>query len=112
MRNLLYKNLTSPDRTQRIITSSEITNKEGVHSVVRRHFACRIKQIDSLDVSKPAPYLYVVKERNTKQKREHFFCKLKGSILTVSQEKIFLVTFIHTLNIELTCSSNLSTILG
>ncbi len=113
MRNLLYKNLTSTDRTQRIITSSEITDKEGVHSVVRRHFMCRIKQIDSLEAPKPSPYLYVAKERNTKQKREHFFCKLKGNILSTNKEKLFLITFVHTLNIELTTSNNnLNPLLG
>jgi len=106
MRDLLYKNLTSTDRTRKVITSSEITDKQGVHSVVRRHFACRIKQIDSLEAPNPSPYLYVIKERNTKQKREHFFCKLKGNVLTKNNEKLFLVTFVHTLNIELTASDN------
>ena len=113
MRNLLYKNLTSIDRTRRILTSSEITDKEGVHSVVRRHFACMIKQIDSPDLFKPEPYLYVVKERNTREKREHFFCKLKGNILAVNKEKIFLITFMHTLNIELTATNgNLNALSG
>jgi len=36
MRSLLYKNLTSADRSRRVIASSETTDKEGVHSVVRR----------------------------------------------------------------------------
>ena len=113
MRDLLYKNLTSTDRTRKVITSSEIADKEGVHSVVRRHFACRIKQVDSLAVFKSEPYLYVIKERNTKQKREHFFCKLKGNVLAKNNDKLFLISFVHTLNIELTTSENkLSTQLG
>ena len=106
MRDLLYRNLTSIDRTRKVITSSEITDKEGVHSVVRRHFTCSIKQIDSPGVTEPVPYLYVVKERNTKQKWEHFFCKLKGSVLSVNKEKLFLISFVHTLNISLTTSDN------
>lgn len=106
MRNLLYKNLTSADRSRRVIASSETTDKEGVHSVVRRHFACMIKQVESASLVKPEPYLYVLKERNTKQKREHFFCKIKGSILVVNKGKLFLIFFVHTLNIELTATDS------
>jgi hypothetical protein len=102
MRDLLYKNLTSADRSRRVIASSEITDKEGVHSVVRRHFACMVRQVENAEVAKPAPYLYVLKERNTLEKRERFFCKIKGSMLAVNKDKYFLVVFVHTLNIQLT----------
>jgi len=102
MRDLLYKNLTSADRSRRVIASSEITDKEGVHSVVRRHFACMVRQVENAEVAKPAPYLYVLKERNTLEKRERFFCKIKGSMLAVNKDKHFLVVFVHTLNIQLT----------
>ena len=81
MRDLLYKNLTSVNRGRKIITSSEITDKDGVHSVVRRYFACIIKQVESTPVEKPAPYLYALKEKNTKEKREHFFCKVNGLLI-------------------------------
>ena len=108
MRDLLYKNLTSPDRSRKVIVSSEITDKEGVHSVVHRHFACIIKPIENGAIAKPQPYLYVLKERNTKEKREHFFCKIKGGILAVNKGKLLLITFVHTLNIALTASAKLS----
>jgi len=108
MRDLLYKNLTSADRSRKIIASSEITDKEGIHSVVRRHFACIVRQVEKAYVVKPAPYLYVLKERNTKEKREHFFCKVKGSLLVVNKEKLFLIVFVHTLSIQLTAAEKLS----
>jgi hypothetical protein len=112
MRDLLYKNLTSADRSRRVVASSEITDKEGVHSVVRRHFAFMIRQVDNSDVVKPAPYLYVLKERNTREKREHFFCKIKGSLLAVNKGKFFLVVFVHTLSIQLTANEKLSEQVG
>jgi hypothetical protein len=107
MRDLLYKNLTSPDRKRRVIASSEISDKEGVHSVVRRHFFCMIKQVDKADVQKPAPYLYVLKERNTPERREHFFCKVKGSLLAVNNGKFYIVFFSHTLSIQLTATDKI-----
>jgi len=112
MRDLLYKNLTSADRSRRVVASSEITDKEGVHSVVRRHFAFMIRQVDNSDVVKPAPYLYVLKESNTREKREHFFCKIKGSLLAVNKGKFFLVVFVHTLSIQLTANEKLSEQVG
>ena len=112
MRDLLYKNLTSADRKRRVIASSEITDKEGVHSVVRRHFSYMIRQVEKADVVKPAPYLYVLKERNTREKKEHFFCKIKGSLLAVNKGKFFLIVFVHTLSIQLTASEKLSEQIG
>jgi len=108
MRDLLYKNLTFPNRGRKIIASSEIADKEGVHSVVRRHFAYMIKPIKNAAEIKFKPYLYVLKERNTKQKREHFFCKLKGSLLAENQGKFMHILFLHTLNVELTASVKLN----
>ena len=108
MRDLLYKNLTFPNRGRKIIASSEVVDKEGVHSVVRRHFAYIVKSIKSSDEVKTQPYLYVLKERNTQQKREHFFCKMKGSILALNQGKLMHILFVHTLNIQLTASVKLS----
>lgn len=112
MRNLLYKNLSCPKRGRKIITSAETADKEGVHSVVRRHFAYIVKPITSPEVNKPEPYLYVLKQRNTLLKREHFFCKVKGSVLAQNEGKFYLIIFVHTLNVELTASVKLSEQIG
>ena len=108
MRDLLYKNLTFADRGRKIIASSEIADKEGIHSVVRRHFAYIVKQVSSPDIEKPKSYLYVLKERDSKQKREYFFCKIKGSVIAANKEKLLLISFLHTLRVELTVSAKLS----
>ncbi len=108
MRDLLFKNLTSSSRGRKIITSSEVADKEGVHSVVRRHFTCIVKQLKSVDAPKPQPYLFVLKERSSKERREHFFYKIKGSLLAVNEGKILLILFAHSLSVELTASPHLS----
>ncbi len=112
MRDLFYKNLTSLDRGRKIIASSEVVDKEGIHSVVHRHFAYIIKQVPAASSEKPKPYLYVLKEINSKEKRERFFCKIKGSIVIVHNGKILLVTFVHTLRVQLTASAKLSEQIG
>jgi len=102
MRDLLFKNRLSGDGKRKVISSSEISDKEGVHSVIRRHFICMVKEVTEENFTKPQPYLYARKEQDTKQKRQKFFCKVKGSVCALHNEKLFLVTFMHSLKIELT----------
>lgn len=101
MRDLLFKNLTSNDHKRKIIASSEVVDNQGMRSVIHRHFICMVKEISSVKAEKPAPYLYVLKEHNTKEQRERFFCKIKGSVCVVNNERFFLVTFMHSLKIHL-----------
>ncbi|MDD2680229.1 MAG: hypothetical protein PHO03_05490 [Candidatus Omnitrophica bacterium] len=102
MRDLLFKNLTSNDRRRKIIASSEIIDKHGVCSTIRRHFICMVKEVkDGQNIEKPAPYLYVLKSHNTKEQREKFFCKIKGSLCAVHKGRLFLVIFMHSLKIDL-----------
>jgi len=101
VRNLLFKNLTSDDKRRKIITSSEVVDREGVRSVINRHFVCMVKEIPDSDVSRPQPYVHVVKEHNSREQKEKFFCKIKGSVCAVSNGKLFLILFVHSLKISL-----------
>lgn len=101
MRDILLKNLTSVDRKRKIISTYEVIDKQGVRSIIRRHFVCLVKEIKDNKIQKPSPYLYVLKERNTKEHREKFFCKMKNSLFALNQEREFLVIFMHSLRISL-----------
>ena len=101
MRDLLFKNLTSSDKKRKIISSSEIADKEGLRNIIQRHFICIIKEVKGGQIEKPLPYLYVLKEHNTKAQREKFFCKLKGSIYAINKGRIYLILFMHSLKITL-----------
>ncbi|MEW6101614.1 MAG: hypothetical protein AB1481_04910 [Candidatus Omnitrophota bacterium] len=105
MRDLLYKNLTSNDRKRKVISSSEIVDKQGVRSTIRRHLICVVKEINDTKMAKPLPCVYVLKARNNKENTENFFCKLKGSVIAVSGGKLLLVLFMHTLKINLVALS-------
>jgi len=102
MRDLLYKNLTSSDGKKRILASSEIVDREGVRSIIRRQFVCMVKEIqDNKMKQKPLPYLYVLKERNTLEQKERFYCRIKGSVYVVSGGRLFLILYTHSLKIDL-----------
>jgi hypothetical protein len=102
MRDLLFKNLTSLPKKRRIITSSEIIDKQGIRSIIRRHFICMIKEVKGNQFPKPQPYLYVLKERNNNEQKEKFFCRIKGSLYAINNNRIFLILFMHSLKIILT----------
>jgi hypothetical protein len=101
MRDLLFKNLTSSDHKRRIIASSEISEKEGVRSIIRRHFICMVREVKDKNIEKPSPYLYVLKEHNSREQKERFFCKVKGSICAINAGRLYLITFMHSLRIDL-----------
>jgi hypothetical protein len=101
MRDLLFKNMTSTDRRRRVVACSEIVDKEGIRSIVRRHFVCLVREAFNGKVAKPAPFLHIVRERNSIEHREQFFCRLKGSVLAVSNERLYLITFVHSLKISM-----------
>lgn len=101
MRDLLFKNLTSEDKKRRVIITSEIADKDGVRSVIRRHFVCIVKEAEEDQGQRIAPYIYVLKEHNTKEHREKFFCRIKGSIYAICGERRYLILFTHSLKINL-----------
>lgn len=102
MRDLLFKNLTSTDRKRKVLSSSEVIDKQGVRSIIRRHLVCMVKELNpNCEVNKPLPYLYVLKEHNNREQREKFFCRIKGSLYAVSNGRLFLILFMHSLKITL-----------
>jgi len=101
MRDLVFKNLTSGDRKRKILASIEVMDKDGVRSIIQRHFVCLVREVKDKDIQRPLPHVHVLKEHNSKEQREHFFCKIKGSLLAQAQGKVFLILFIHSLNIKL-----------
>jgi len=101
MREMVFRNLTSGDRRKRIIATSEVADKEGVRSFIRRHFVCMVREVQDTN-ERPAPSIYVLKEHNSRKQLEKFFCRIKGSVYAQHQGKLYLIIFAHSLSITLT----------
>ena len=100
--DLLFKNITSVNKRRKIVASVETSENQGVRSVIHRHFVWIIKEIkESTSLARPMPYLYILKEHNSREQRAKFFCKLKGSMYLAHKGRQFLVIFMHTLKIDL-----------
>lgn len=101
MRDLLFKNLTSADHKRKVISCAEILDNAGVRTIIRRHFIYIVFEIEQVPANVGQPYLKVVKVRNNKSHIERFFCKMKGAMVASYENRLFLVKFMHTLNINL-----------
>ena len=101
MKDLFFKNITSEDRRQRKLISTELMEQQGIRSCIHRHLVCRIVDIGSPQEALPAPTLYVVKKQDTKLRIECFYCRIKGQMYLAADQKIYLISFIHSLKIEL-----------
>jgi len=78
-----------------------MVNKNGVRSIIHRHFVCIIREIKDKQASRPLPYLYVLRKQNSKEQEEKFFCRIKGSICAINKGRLFLILFMHSLKISL-----------
>lgn len=101
MRDLVFRNITSQNKQRRILASSEVVDKRGVRNVIHRHFVCIVREIKDKQVAKPAPYMYVLRKRDSKEHEEKFFCRVKGSLYAVNKGRLFLILFMHSLRISL-----------
>ena len=99
MRDMLFRNITSQDHHRKVLATSEIVDKDGIRTVVRRHFAYFIRQVAEKPDDMEPPYLFVLKQRNTREKYERFYCRMKGSMVVMSNEKLYKINFMHSLKI-------------
>lgn len=107
MRDLVFKNLTFPGKRRKIIASSEVVDKQGVRSIIHRHFIWIAKEIKDKPINQPLPYLYVRKLRDHKGQREEFFCRMKSSVYANCGGREFLIYFMHSLKINLIAIPNI-----
>lgn len=105
MRNLVFKNLTSPHKKRRILSTSEVIENKGLLTRIRRNFVYIIKGIDENKKELPVPRLYVLKIKDSRTNHEKFFCRVKGGLYLVNNSKLFYVIFSHSLTINLAPAS-------
>ena len=102
MRDLVFKNLTSQDKRKRVLWASETINEDGILTKIHKYLIFIVKETKKEDVRPTAqPEIYVIKERNNREKIERFQIKMRGNVYCLSQDKYFFITFCHTLKIDL-----------
>lgn len=103
MRDLVFKNLTSRDRSRKILLAKETINEDGIHTRIQKHLIYDVRELKQEPSKKEdiKNELFITKEKNSKQKTESFFIKMKSGMYANCNNKLFLVNFLQSLKIEL-----------
>ena len=101
MTEILYKNLTSQKNHRRAISVSERSDKKGYLTHVHKVFIYVIeKEVDKAD-ELSEPVFHIVKCRDTKEKKERCYFRVKGFFYLMQQHKFLKVHFCHSLKIDI-----------
>ena len=101
MRNLVLRNMTSLEKRRRILSSQEISERDGIRTFIRRNFIFQATETDIQEESPDRTKVYILKYHNSDEQKDKFLFRLKGSIYAVSNDKVYLITYIHSFKLEL-----------
>lgn len=104
MRDLLFRNLTSLGKNRRRLSLIENIDRNGVIAKSQRHVIYSIKEVPNTNTILEKPTLSVIKIHNSEKNLDRLFCKMKGSLFAMYNQKIYLISFVHTLRINLSNS--------
>lgn len=101
MRELLFKNLTSLEKKRKVLSLSEVSNKDGFLTHVNRRFIYLVKEVSAMSNAVDEPHFFILKDHNSKLNQEKFNFKIKGHFYVSCNQKIYLVNYCHSLHIRL-----------
>lgn len=103
MRDLVFKNLTSKDKSRKIIAAKEIINEDGIVTRIQKHLIYSIHELNNDDSQneKISNELFILKIKNTRLRTETFFIKMKSGMYANNDERAFIIHFLHSLRIDL-----------
>ena len=101
MRELLFKNMTSINKKRKVLCLSEVSRKDRILTKVNRRFIYLVKESAQSQKVSEAPEFYIFKNHDSKSKQEKFNLKIKGNFYVVCNQKVYLVSYCHSLRIGL-----------
>lgn len=98
----MFKNLTSKDKSRRVLCAKERINEDGITTRIEKHLIYVIREANEGEAGKKIkPELFVTKEKDSKKKKESFFIKMKGGLYANCNKKLLYISFLHSLRIDL-----------
>lgn len=101
MRDLLFRNLTSKKKQRRCLSMYEVVKQDGILAKTHRHAVYSFEKVPNANQELEKPTLNVIRLHDSKTKKDKVFCKMKGKVFAFCNKTIYLVSFVHTLRIEL-----------
>jgi hypothetical protein len=109
MRDLVFKNLTSKNKSRRILFAKETIDENGILTRIQKHLIYDVHELleGQQREKKIESELFITKEKNSRLKTESFFIKMRSGMYANCNEKMYIVNFLQTLKIELSATSNI-----
>ena len=101
MKEISYRNLTSPKNRRRALSVSEKADNKEYFTHTQRIFIYVVEKEVSEAKNLAQPLFYILKLYDTKTHREKFYFRVKGFFYLVKGEKFLLVHFCHSLKIDI-----------
>ncbi len=101
MRDLLLKNLTSLNRGRKVLLTREVFEENGVKTKIHRSFVYLVRNSEQAPNIDNQRKIYVLKYHNSQEQTDKFFCRIKGSIFAVANEKTYVITFLNSFKLEM-----------
>ena len=117
MREILFKNMTSPESRKKDILLKEIFEKDGVRAKTERRYFYFIKDVVHVDANEdvqgwidknntaPDPnrnrHFHILKEHNDGLGEERLICKVAGTFYVVIGREVYTIAFLHSFKVTL-----------
>jgi len=116
MRELIFKNLTTPSSKKREVSVKEVTERNGlVSSTTKRslYFIRGVHKVHSKDELKKwlekrkgdsdlnRKFFHILRDCSSKNKEDKLICKMRGSFCIISGNIIYNIVFIHSIRIQI-----------
>lgn len=116
MRELIFKNLTTPASKKRDVSVEEIVERNGLVSSTKKrsmYFLRGIRHVKSkeelqewINKRKKDPaltkkFFHILRKYSDKTKEDKLICKMRGSFYIISDESVYNIVFVHMIKIKI-----------
>lgn len=110
MREMVFKNITSPDHRKKDLFLSRTIKQNGIvckserehHYIIKREGKFnRLNGLKIISGNLPYRQVFIIKNRNTKLGKEMFSCNVKGNFYCINKGYIYLVQFNQSFKVDL-----------
>lgn len=116
MRELIFKNLTTPSSKKRDVSVEEIVSRNGMISSTKKRSTYFIRGVHKVksqkelsewiskhktDPTTSKKFFHILREYSSKDKADKLICKMRGSFYIISGQDVYDIVFVHAIRIRL-----------
>jgi hypothetical protein len=101
MKNLIYSKKDLVQRCGRAVSVREVAADRECDTQTRKSFVYLVHRVDAVPQQVPAPNVRVIKAVDTRELKEFFFLRIKGTVYFKQGRFIHRVDYLHSLQVRM-----------